>query len=246
MRFQSALMGCVARATGGMSPAASAGYCLYVMRGLDIATGTYFLCTDGLAVGHGARPTADGLDAIYGPGQRNYPAEYVAWRFPLRVERYSVNVDSGGPGLYRGGCGIVREVRVLADEATLATRLDNVKVPAYGVRGGMAGRGGAVILNPDSPDARSIPPLSDGTVVRRGDLVRFETAGGGGWGHPFDRSPHLVERDVRFGFVSIDSAREDYGVIIDPATLALDAEETVQRRRQRPATKLFHRGSYFD
>ena len=246
MRFQSALMGCIARATGGMSPAASAGYSLYVLRGLDARSGRFFLCTDGLAVGHGGRPTADGLDAIYGPGQRNYPVEYVPWRFPLRVERYGINLDSGGPGEHRGGCGIVREVRVLADEAVLASRLDNVRIPAYGVRGGMAGRGGAVTVNPGGPDARSIAPLSDGTAVRRGDLIRFETAGGGGWGHPFDRPAELVERDVRYGFVSVESARKDYGVVLDPETHDLDVAATARRRRRRPVTKLFHRGTYFD
>jgi N-methylhydantoinase B len=246
MRLQSALMGCVARATGGRSPAASAGYSLYVLRGFDVRTRRYFLCTDGLAVGHGARPTADGLDAIYGPGQRNYPVEYVPWRFPLRVERYAINTDSGGPGRFRGGCGIVREVRLLGPEATLACRLDNVRMPAYGVAGGLAGRGGAVTVNPGQPDERAVATLSDGTAIRRNDVIRFETAGGGGWGHPFERAAEQVEADVRCGFVSIDSARLDYGVVIDPETLRVDRRSTARRRRRQPVTKLFHRGTYFD
>jgi N-methylhydantoinase B len=246
MRLQSALMGCVARATGGRSPAASAGYSLYVLRGFDARTRRYFLCTDGLAVGHGARPMADGLDAIYGPGQRNYPVEYVPWRFPLRVERYAINTDSGGPGRFRGGCGIVREVRLLGPEATLACRLDNVRMPAYGVAGGLAGRGGAVTVNPGQPDERAVATLSDGTAIRRNDVIRFETAGGGGWGHPFERAAEQVEADVRCGFVSIDSARLDYGVVIDPETLRVDRRSTARRRRRQPVTKLFHRGTYFD
>ena len=246
MRLQSALMGCVARATGGTTPAASAGYSLYVLRGYEADRTRYFLCTDGLAVGHGGRHDADGLDAIYGPGQKNYPVEYVPWRFPIRVESYGINPDSGGPGRFRGGCGIVREIRVLADEAVLASRLDNVRMPAYGVGGGLSGRGGSVTIDPGGPAERSVPPLSDGTVVRRGEVIRFETAGGGGWGHPFDRDAVLVERDVRYGFVTAASAAADYGVILDPVTGGVDIEATSARRTDRPPSGPFHRGSYFD
>jgi N-methylhydantoinase B len=247
VRFQMALMGMFAKGAGGDSPAASAAYSLYLIRGQDKATGQYFLCTDGVAVGHGARPGADGHDAIYGAGQKNYPAEYMADRFPLRVERYAINTDSGGPGQYRGGCGVVREVRLLAEEAVLASRLDNVHFPPYGVSGGLSGRGGGVTLNPGQPDERVVETLSDGNVMRRGDLLRFATSGGGGWGHPFDRPAELVERDVRDGFVSLGSAYEDYGVVLDPETLSLDAPATAERRRTaRKGTKLFHRGEYFD
>jgi N-methylhydantoinase B len=213
---------------------------------LDRETGQYFLCTDGLAVGHGARESADGHDAVYGPGQRNYPVEYVPWRWPLRVERYEINRDSGGPGRTRGGCGIVREIRLLGDDAVLACRLDNVRIPAYGVHGGRSGRGGGVTIDPGGPDERSIRSISDGTIVRSGELIRFETAGGGGWGHPFDRPAASVARDVRGGFVSVESAREEYGVVLDTATLEIDRTRTERQRRRRPAAKLFHRTTYFD
>jgi N-methylhydantoinase B len=247
VRLQMALMGIFARASKGMSPAASCAYSLYLLRGLDQQTGQYFLCTDGVAVGHGARLDADGHDAIYGPGQKNYPAEYMSDRFPLRVERYAINTDSGGPGRYRGGCGVIREVRLLAKEAVLASRLDNVHFPPYGVNGGLSGRGGQVTINPGQPDERRVEPLSDGTVMRQGDLLRFCTSGGGGWGHPFDRPAHLVEQDVRDGFVSVGSAFADYGVVLDPATLAVDACETERRRAScRVPAKLFHRKEYFD
>ncbi|MFI5042661.1 MAG: hypothetical protein ACHQNA_12585 [Acidimicrobiales bacterium] len=112
--------------------------------------------------------------------------------------------------------------------------------------GGRCGRGGSVTIDPGTADQRSIRPLSDGTVVRRGQVIRFETAGGGGWGHPFDRPVPLVERDVQFGFVTAESAAADYGVVIDAVTGVADLRATAIRRAERPAGGLFHRGSYFD
>lgn len=247
-RVQSALMGTLARATGGKTPAASCAYSLYYFRGLDSKTGKYFLCSDGVAVGHGARNGADGHDAIYGAGQKNYPAEYISGRFPLRIERYAINRDSGGPGRYRGGCGVVREIRLLADEAVLASKLDGVDYPPFGLNGGLCGRPGSVTINPGMPNEQHVVPLSDGTVMKQGDLLRFATSGGGGWGHPFDRPAERVALDVEDGFVSVESALEDYGVALDPDTLELDAAATTDRRRtRRTNTKLFHRnGAYFD
>jgi N-methylhydantoinase B len=89
-----------------------------------------------------------------------------------------------------------------------------------------------------------LPPLSDGNVLRRGDVVRIETGGGGGWGHPFDREPERVLADVLGGFVSRASAERDYGVVLSANGRAIDAEATRERRMSRPATKLFHRHDY--
>jgi N-methylhydantoinase B len=247
MRVEQALLGLLARATGGASPAASCAYALYLLRGVDHRSGQMFLCTDGVAVGHGGRPDADGHDAIYGPGQHNYPVEYMERRYPVRIERYGINLDSGGPGRFRGGCGVVREVTLLAGEAVLATKMDNVVRPPFGVAGGHAGRGGSVVINQGRVDEKRLDSVSDGTVMRAGDTLRFATPGGGGWGHPFDRAVESVESDVRNGFISIDSAFDDYGVVVDSDTLCADAAATAHRRRtSRQAGALFHRGEYFD
>ena len=87
-------------------------------------------------------------------------------------------------------------------------------------------------------------PLSDGNIVRRGDVLRIETGGGGGWGHPFDREPERVLADVRGGFVSRASAEEDYGVVLTDDGLPIDAAATAARRARRPEAKLFHRHGY--
>jgi N-methylhydantoinase B len=87
--------------------------------------------------------------------------------------------------------------------------------------------------------------MSDGNVIRKGDVVRLLTSGGGGWGDPLDRPADRVRRDVAGGFVSAESAREDYGVVLD-ARGALDAEATqALRAARRGPVRMFHRNGYF-
>jgi N-methylhydantoinase B len=87
--------------------------------------------------------------------------------------------------------------------------------------------------------------MSDGNVLRRGDVVRLATSGGGGWGHPFDRPLDRVRRDVLAGVVSVDAARTDYGAVLDAAgMLDLPASEAL-RGAQRGPVRMFHRNGYF-
>ena len=172
--------------------------------------------------------------------------EYVERDFPLRVERYAVRPDSGGPGAHRGGTGAIRDVRVLCERAELATRMENTLVAPYGVAGGRAGRTGRVVLNPGTPDERLLAGQGDGIVVKRGDLMRFETCGGGGWGDPLTRDPMRVRQDVARGFVTLRGALEDYGVVLDAITLEIDKNATDDERARRAGpVALIDRGPGF-
>jgi N-methylhydantoinase B len=245
-RLVAGIFGTLAQANNGQVPANSPVYVLYYFRTYDPATDNLILCVEGLGVGLGAKPYADGIDVIYYIAQENYPVEYVEKEFPLRIERYAVRPDSGGPGLYRGGCGVVRDVRVLCDRAELGNRMENSKFPPYGVAGGRAGRSGKILLNPDTPQAREILPTSDGVRLKRGDLLRLMTCGGGGWGDPLSRDPSLVQQDVARGFVSLQRALEDYGVVLAPNTLEIDKAATEALRQDRTALlPLFDRGPTF-
>ena len=93
----------------------------------------------------------------------------------------------------------------------------------------MRGGTGRALVNPGTTNERTLAPLSDGTVLRRGDILLLETGGGGGHGHPFERPAEQVLQDVRDGFVSMAAARRDYGVVI--ASDALDADATRLLRR---------------
>jgi len=244
-RNTSAYLGLIGMATGGHAPASHSAYVLWNVRGKDLE-GQPFLLSDGVAVGWGARPHADGHDAVYLVSQENYPVEFVESSYPLRVRSYGVNPDTGGPGRWRGGCGVVREFEILADEATVSVRLDGIANPPWGVNGGRCAGTGRCVVNPGRADERTLPPLSDGNRVRRGDILRLETGGGGGWGHPFDREPDRVLADVLNGFVSGPSARRDYGVVLTADGEGIDAEATARVRSDRPATKFFHRKEYLE
>jgi N-methylhydantoinase B len=241
MRMLATLNGLVA-AAGGPAPAAHAAYVILLLRGL--AAGESFLMSDGIGVGYGARPFADGTDAVYFVAQENYPVEFLEAEYPTRLLRYAMHRDSGGPGRFRGGCGIVREYEILAEEAVLALRIDGVVCPPWGVGGGQSGRPGRAVLNPGRPDEQPLAPLSDGNRVKRGDILLIETGGGGGHGHPYDRPAEAVLADVDGGFVSEAAALADYGVVIHDGLL--DVAATEARRRDRPPAQAFHRVEYAD
>lgn len=246
MRVLAGLNGLV-NAAGGSAPAAHSAYVITMMRGVyrdQAGARQPFLLADGIGVGYGARPTADGIDAVYFVAQENYPVEFLELGYPVRLRAYGVVCDSGGAGRHRGGCGILREYEILAEEATFGVRIDSVKNPPWGIAGGMGGGVGRVTVNAGLPSERVLPPLSDGHVLKRGDILRIETGGGGGHGHPHDRPPEEVLEDVLGGYVSEAAARAHYGVaIVDDM---VDEAVTAQLRANRPKAGAFHRTEYVD
>ena len=232
MRLLAALNGLV-NAAGGKAPAAHSAYVITLMRGTwrtEAGALEPFLLADGIGVGYGARPFADGIDAVYFVAQENYPVEFLELGYPVRLRRYGIVQDSGGAGRYRGGCGIVREYEILAEEAVLAVRIDSVKNPPWGIAGGMSGGTGRAVVNPGTPQERVLAPLSDGNRLKRGDILlprdrrrrrlrpSVRPSGRGGAGR---RARRL--RQPRSG-------REHYGVVVSghavdqPATAALRAD----------------------
>ncbi|MEM9429448.1 MAG: hydantoinase B/oxoprolinase family protein [Pseudomonadota bacterium] len=246
MRTLSALNGLV-NVAGGGAPAAHAAYVIAILRltvAVPGAAPRSILMADGIGVGYGARRDADGIDAVYFVAQENYPVEFLELAYPVKLREYGVARDSGGPGRWRGGVGIVREYEILADTGTLGVRVDGVENPPWGIDGGQSGGPGRVVVNPGQPGERVLRPLSDGNALLKGDVLRIETGGGGGCGHPFDRPPDLVLADVLAGYVSREAAARDYGVAI--ADGAVDGAATEALRRDRPDTKAFHRKAYAD
>lgn len=173
------------------------------------------------------RPLGDGPDGhSLWPGFTNVPNEFLERYFPLRIERYACEPDSGGPGLHRGGNGIRMTYRFL-EPGTVSIHDDRWFTYPWGVNGGEPGaRARKIIEKPDGTEIVVGNKLEDLTV-EAGDLLHFITWGGGGWGDPLQRDPELVAKEVRQGLVTLPGARR-YGVMISvdgsvdvPATAAL-------------------------
>jgi len=185
-----------------------------ISAGTDPKTGRYFINYENLAGGQGARCTADGMDVVMinMTNTSNLPIEAMELEFPLRIERYELVCDSGGPGKYRGGLGTVRDMRLLADNASASLRSSRQRIPAPGMAGGMNGGLGAFVRNPGTPGETRLPLTTSGTPFANGDVLRIVSPGGGGYGNPSERDKEAVRRDLREGKISAQVARDVYGL----------------------------------
>ena len=147
------------------------------------------------------------------PDSRNLPAEFTEARFPLVVERLGLAMDSGGPGRFRGGLGYEKLIRMRVDGYFMSIA-DRSILACWGVKGGKAGRPFQVTVDPGGPNEHEVDALADAEPVRAGEVIRIRTTGGGGWGDPLERPHDEVVRDVLWGKVSREGARDDYGVVV--------------------------------
>lgn len=138
------------------------------------------------------------------------PIEIIENEFPVRITECAPLRDTGGVGKRRGGLGCVREYELLAP-ASFTLRVGGFKSGSWGVKGGAAGALGRCLVDPGSDHERALPSLYT-TDVPAGTVLRIEQAGGSGYGNPRDREPALVLADVRNGYVSVESAFNEYGV----------------------------------
>ncbi len=240
LRLLGVLAGVLAKAVDGRMPADQETIRYTGVYGED-ADGRPYLMREVLGGGSGGRYYADGEDTIHVvPDSRNLPTEFTESRFPFRVERLGLAVDSGGPGTYRGGLGYDKHIRVLRN-ASFMSIADRSILACWGVNGGLAGRPFSVTIDPGGPNERDVDALADAEPVRAGEVIRIRTTGGGGWGDPLERDPAAVLRDVRWRKVSRDAAREAYGVVLDGDEV--DAAATAARRDElraaRPADRPF-------
>ena len=158
----------------------------------------------------------DGQEGVphMGANQSNVSIEMIEQDYPIRINEYGFVPDSAGAGEFRGGLALVREYEVLSNDTVLNVRSDKRDYPPHGLFGGKEGKPSKNILNPGRTE-RLLPVLmTEVEKLNTGDVFRHEMAGGGGYGSPWIRNPEHVLKDVIEEKVSIDSAREDYGVII--------------------------------
>jgi N-methylhydantoinase B len=191
------------------------------------------------AGGFGARPDKDGVSAIRvlvgNTGTQS--SELTEHLFPLTVEKWELVPDSGGAGRWRGGLTTDRFYRVEFDEATLTVTAERGRVAPKGLFGGLEGACfKSTVTKPDG-SVVDMPSKGAAAVVHRGDRVLIRCAGSGGYGDPLDREPDRVLKDVQDGYVTAQSARENYGVVLSNDNRKLDAAATAALRQRMRGEK---------
>ena len=229
-RVVDAMFGALAQIVPDIAPAAGEGGNTVVCLGGKRSDGSPFIIVDMICGAWGGRPDKDGIEAITNPSQNlsNTPVETMEAQHPVRIEDYALVPDSGGAGKWRGGLGIARSYRLLAEEAQLQLRADRAKFQPYGLSGGEPGRSTRNFLEQDGV-LEEVPGKITMTL-RQGGLIRHEQAGGGGFGDPLTRDPGRGARDVWNRKISADFAREKHGVVVDPESGELDAAATERLR----------------
>ena len=253
LRLLGVLAGVIAKAVDGKMPADQETIRYVGFHGMD-RDGNPYLMREILGGGSGGRYYADGEDTVHVvPDSSNVPTEVTESRFPFRIERLGLAVDSGGAGRYRGGLGYEKHYRMEIDTDFMCVA-DRSILSCWGVKGGRAGKPFQVTIDPGGPNEREVEGLEDAAPVRAGEVIRVRTTGGGGWGDPFDRPTVEVARDVRWGKVSVAGARDDYGVVLTGAPggivivdeAATEALRAAKRAEREAAIAAGTEAAFFD
>jgi N-methylhydantoinase B len=223
-----AILGALAPALPERVAAASSHFANPTFGGVDRARGRRFVAYELVLSGTGARASKDGCEAMASAfNASNIPVEAQEANQPVVIERFELIPDSAGPGTFRGGAAIRRDMRFLADEGKLTNLSERQRFAPYGLFGGRPGTLARTVLNPGPEEE-----LIHGKASREfayGDVISFQQSGAGGYGDPFARDPARVLDDVLDDYVSIEAARRDYGVVIRE-DLTIDDEATQARR----------------
>src|SRR6185295_6013925 len=241
---ETAVQGALAQALGGRvaGDLKGGGNHCYV-GGPDPATGETFIFYEYPAGGTGGFEGGDGSNTVRAWTESDMttlqPIEAVEQRYPVRVETTALREDSGGPGQWRGGLGLMRAVRILAADTRLSVLAEKAVLPPFGVCGGGAGATNRFYLIRDGREVAPspLPGKVSAFPIRRDDVLMMESSGGGGFGDALARDPADVAADVAEGYVTPAAAEAVYGVVLrdgrPDAERTRAARETLRGRRRR-------------
>ncbi len=199
----------------------------------------HFMWYDWMAGGHGARSDRDGSNCsapMFGVGLTVQPCEGQERLTPVVTSKHEILTDSGGPGKFRGGCGLVKGGTLgMVERAVMSYCCDRSRSINMGIFGGLPSYPHGVILNPGKDSEKYLGAIFSNYPVKQGDSFIRPSQGGGGLGDPLERNPKRVLEDVIDGYVSIERARKDYGVVIriideDLCQYEIDEEATRKER----------------
>ena len=204
-----------------------------MLNGVNPRTNEFYIAFIGpTGGGWGAKQSEDGISAtvcINDGDTHNSPAEQLEAKYPLLIENYALREDSGGAGEFRGGLGCENTVQARAD-LMLNAQVERMHCKPWGLNGGLDAEGNSVVLRAEEEWKEDFPNAKLLTArIKEGDAFAVRSGGGGGFGDPYSRIAEMVAQDVRQGYVSVESAERDYGVVCDAAG-NLDSSATKKLR----------------
>ena len=232
-----AVLGALAPALSDRVAAAASHFANPTFGGWDRARNRRFVAYELVLSGTGGRAGRDGCEGMsWAFNASNIPIEAQEAAQPIVIERFGFIADSAGAGRFRGGCGVRRDMRFLADEGKLTNLSERQRFAPYGVFGGKPGRLARTVINP-GPGEEAVHGKQSREFAY-GDVISFQQSGAGGYGDPLERDPALVLDDVLDDYVSTDAARDEYGVVIigAGADLRVDERATAALRGNRRRT----------
>ena len=243
-RMFDTLLGAFAQVVPDRIPAANEGGSSAPHIALRTPDNRPFMASGGLMGCWGGRAGHDGQEGISNPAANlgNTPIELLQSTQPVEITHYGFVANSGGPGRWRGGAALMRGYKLLADEGVLIMRSDRRAITPYGLSNGLTGTPSWNVLNP-GPAPRLLPvcPM-ESVALGQGDEFLHIQAGAGGFGDPLERNPQQVADDVINELITVDYARDVYGVVLDDG-YAIDVTATV-RERERLRQSGSHRTAY--
>jgi N-methylhydantoinase B len=205
----------------------------------------FFMWYDWMVGGWGGRNGKDGSNCtapVFGVGLAVQPLEGQERLSPVLTTGHAILPDSGGPGRYRGGCGVEKGATLTRAENTVVSYCcDRARSITWGINGGLPSLPHGVWLNRGSDEERFLGAIFSNVPLVAGDTFTRPSAGGGGFGDPLERDPAAVREDVADGYVTLERARSDYGVVVreidaDLSEYEVDSEATeAERERIRGA-----------
>ena len=189
-----------------------------IFAGTERLSGSDFVYVEALGGGMGARSTKDGMDGVqvHITNTSNLPVEALEIEYPLRVLQYGLVPDSGGSGQCRGGLAIRKDIEALVP-ILFSAHSDRHRLPPWGIQGGAPGKRGRFLLFSDHGRPRRIRSKISGFLLRKGDVLSAQTAGGGGYGSPLKREPKHVLKDYLHKKLSLSNSQKEYGVVLTRA-----------------------------
>jgi N-methylhydantoinase B len=229
-RLFDVLGGALGKGAPELSTAAGYGTSPYMLYNGHDENGDFFHLMEITYGGIPGRPMGDGMDAhSWWPLFENIPTEYLESYYPITVMEYGSLMDTGGAGFHRGG-NAVHKVYLYEADGEIAIHDDRERSKPWGIMGGLPGAMSTKELIRTDGTRENLASKISRIPVKKGDILVYRTAGGGGWKDPFDRPADKVQKDVRNGLVSIEKARSDYGVVLDAKTLDIDVSATEKLR----------------